>query len=346
MPRNTLGNSDFFVSAIGLGSQFWGGDQDKDNAFRQLDFAVDHGINLVDTAEIYPVPYSESTWGNSERIIGLWLEKNKARDKIVIATKIAGRSVEFPYIRNGELKLDKRNIELAVNGSLERLKTSYIDLLQIHWPDRATNFFGQLGYRHVDNTDETPIEETLDALQGLVASGKIREVGVCNETAWGLMRYLSLAGKAKCPRIVSNQAPYNLLNRILEIAQAEMAMREGISLIGYSPLAHGALTGKYRNGAVPQGSRYEKYPFFRRYKNTRAVEASDIYVNLAYKYDLDPAQAAIAFLLTRPFVASVLVSASDLKQLQSNMESATLSLPAGYIEDVEAYHRSNPNPAA
>ena len=345
MLRNKLGNSNLSVSPIGLGAQFWDGDQDKDEAFRQLDYCVDHGINLIDTAEIYPVPYSESTWGNSERLIGLWLEKTKSRDKIVIATKVAGRSDEFPYIRNGDLKLDKHNIVQAVDGSLARLKSSYIDLLQIHWPNRETNYFGQLGYQHTEDAEDVPIEETLEALQALVTSGKVREIGVCNETAWGLMRYLSLAKESQYPRIVSNQSPYNLLNRTFETAQAEMAMREEFSLIGYSPLAHGALTGKYRNGDVPKGSRYEKYPFFRRYKDVRAVEASDAYVDLAYKYDLDPAQAAIAFLLTRPFVASVLVSVSNVKQLQSNIESAALSLPAEYIDDVEAYHCSNPNPA-
>ena len=345
MHRKRLGKSDLLVSAIGLGAQFWGGDQDKDEAFRQLDFAVDHGVNLIDTAEIYPVPYSESTWGNSERIIGLWLERKKARDKIIVATKIAGRSSEFPYIRNGMLKLDKCNIESAVNESLKRLKSSYIDLLQIHWPDRATNFFGQLGYRHSENADETPIEETLKALQRLIECGKIRAVGVCNETAWGLMRYLSLAKESGHPRIASNQSPYNLLNRTLETSQAEMVMREEFSLLGYSPLAHGALTGKYRRGSIPSGSRYEKYPFFRRYKGVRAVEASETYVDLAYKYDLSPSQAAIAFLLTRPFVTGVLVSASNVEQLKSNIEGAMLSLPAGYIDDVEAYHGSNPNPA-
>ena len=345
MVRNKLSNSSLSVSAIGLGTQFLDCDKDKNEVFRQLDFAVDHGINFIDTAEIYPVPYSKSTWGNSERLIGLWLETMKVRDRVIIATKVTGRSTEFPYIRKWELKLDKHNIELAVDGSLARLKSSYIDLLQIHWPDRTTNFFGQLGYQHTENEESISIDETLETLHGLVASGKVREVGVCNETAWGVMCYLSKASTLNYPRIASIQSPYNLLNRTYEITQAEISMREEFSLIGYSPLAHGALTGKYRDGKIPQGSRYEKYPFFRRYKNDRAVKASDVYVDLAHNYKLDPAQAAIAFLLTRPFVANVLISVSNVKQLRSNIESATLPLPAGYIKEVEAYHKSNPNPA-
>ena len=346
MFRKKLSNSSLLVSAIGIGSQFWGGKQDINETFQQLDFAIDNGINFIDTAEIYPVPYSKKTWGNSERFIGLWLEKKKRREKIIIATKIAGRSNEFPYIRNGKLKLDKHNIQKAVDESLRRLKSGYIDLLQMHWPDRLTNFFSQLEYQHVENSESISIEETLEVLQTVVESGKVREIGICNETSWGVTRYLSHAKVSKRPRIISIQYPYNLLNRNFEISHSEISMRENLSLICYSPLAHGTLTGKYRDGKIPKGSRYEKYPFFKRYKNARAVEASNFYVDLAHKYNLDPGQAAIAFLLTRPFVANVLVSVSNIKQLQSNIEGAELSLPADFVKKVNSYHNLNPNPSS
>ncbi len=345
MVLRKLGNSKLFVSSIGIGSQFWGGNQDFKEAYRQLDYAFDHGINFIDTAEIYPVPYSKKTWGASEQIIGSWLKKKKLRSKVIIATKIAGRSKEFPYIRKGNLKLDKKNIRKFTDESLKRLKTDYLDLVQVHWPDRSTNFFGQLEYNHVKNEKSIEIKETLFALNDEIKAGKIREIGICNETPWGLSRYQKDSEIYNLPKISSIQYPYNLLNRNFEISHSEISMRENISLISYSPLAHGSLTGKYRNGKVPKNSRYKKYPFFKRYKNNRSVEASNFYVDLANKYNIEPTQSALAFILTRPFVSSVLISVSNIRQLALNIGATNISLSKNFIAEINSYHKINPNPS-
>tara|TARA_B100000902_G_scaffold367231_1_gene389666 strand:- start:210 stop:1250 length:1041 start_codon:yes stop_codon:yes gene_type:complete len=345
MVLRKLGNSKLIVSSIGIGSQFWGGNQDLKESYRQLDYAFDHGINFIDTAEIYPVPYSKKTWGGSEKIIGSWLKKKKLRSKAIIATKIAGRSKEFPYIRKGNLTLDKKNIRKFTDESLKRLNTDYLDLVQIHWPDRSTNFFGQLEYNHIKNEKSIEIKETLFALKEQVKAGKIREIGVCNETPWGLSRYLKESEMYNLPKISSIQHPYNLLNRNFEISHSEISIRENVSLICYSPLAHGSLTGKYRNGIIPKNSRYKKYPFFKRYKNNRCIEASNFYIDLADKYNINPAQSALAFILTKPFVSSVLISVSNVRQLALNIEATNISLSKNFINEINSYHKLNPNPS-
>ncbi len=345
MKLRRLGESKLFVSSIGIGSQFWGAKQSKKEAFKQLDYATDHGVNFIDTAEIYPVPYSKKTWGNSEKIIGDWVKNKKIRDKIIIGTKIAGRSSEFPYIRNGKLKLDNKNIKKFTDESLKRLKTDYIDLLQLHWPDRSTNFFGKLEYSHDQNEKNIEIRETLEALDKQIKEGKIREIGICNETPWGTNSYLTDSKLYKLPKISSIQYPYNLLNRSYEISLSEISFRENLSLICYSPLAHGALTGKYRDGKVPRGSRYDKYPFFKRYKSKRSVEASDYYVNLALKYNIDPVHSAIAYILSKSFVSSVLISVSNIKQLKLNIEASNITLPKKLINEINFYQKHNPNPS-
>ena len=347
MNYEKLGSSELSVSVIGLGSQFWGSGLTKAKAFQQLDQAFDLGINLIDTAETYPVPYAESTWGDSERIIGEWLKLKKVRERVVVATKVTGRSRDFRYIRDGHQKLNRTNIVTSLEGMLKRLQTEYVDLFQLHWPERPTNFFGQLGYDHVEEADSemTSIEETLGVLDDLICAGKIRFVGICNETPWGMMRYVALSEQLALPRIVSIQNPYNLLNRVFEIGHAEVAMRERCSLLAYSPLAHGVLCGKYTGRTIPSGSRFEKYPFFKRYKGDRALRASDVYVKLARKYAIDPSQMAIAYIINRPFVASTLLSVSNAIQLQNNAESIDVSLPQQLINELEDYHETNSNPA-
>lgn len=344
MRYKKIGTSDLVGSVVGLGTQFFGGSIEKQEAFCHLDAALDLGINIIDTAEVYPVPYSASTWGASESIIGEWLQSRKSREKVILATKVVGRSHVFPYIRSGKQRLDRFNIEKAVEGSLKRLQVETIDLYQVHWPDRNTNFFGKLGYEHSADEDTIPIEETVRVLSDLVSAGKIRCIGVCNETPWGMMRYFGLS-KQTLPRIASIQYPYNLLNRVFEMAHAEMAMREGCSLLAYSPLAHGTLTGKYLGGNIPSGSRFDKYPFFKRYKGIRASQAAEFYVALARRYELDPAQVALAYVMSRPFVASALVSVSNSLQLQSNVQAVDVCLPSQLIKELEDYHLAHPNPA-
>ncbi|HXH02608.1 MAG TPA: NADP(H)-dependent aldo-keto reductase [Candidatus Competibacteraceae bacterium] len=344
MQYNRLANTDLNVSRICLGTMTWGEQNSETEAHAQLDYALDHGVNFIDTAEIYPVPPRAETQGRTEQYIGTWLKNRKCRDKVIIATKVAGRGREFGYLRQGEVCLDRRNIALAVAGSLKRLQTDYIDLYQVHWPDRNTNFFGKLGYVHQDDADSVPIVETLEALNEQVKAGKIRYIGVSNETPWGLMTYLNVAERLGLPRAVTIQNPYNLLNRIFEIGLAEIAHRENVGLLAYSPLAFGTLSGKYLDGARPEGARLTLFERFTRYLTPEAEEPIRAYVELAREFGLDPAQMALAFVNGRPFLAANIIGATSLEQLQSDIASIDLELPEEVLERIEAIHRRQPNP--
>lgn len=348
MQYRPLGQTDIQVSLIGLGTMTWGEQNNEPDAHAQLDMAVDHGINLIDTAEMYPIPPREHTQGETERMIGRWLRARGQREQLIIATKAVGPSrnpVRPSYFRNGEARLDRTNLVQAVDDSLRRLQTDYIDLYQLHWPDRSANYFGQLGLEQLVEEDTVPIEETLRALEELVNSGKIRHIGVSNETPWGLHQYLKLAEQANLPRIVSIQNPYNLLNRSFEVGLSEFSLREQVGLLAYSPLAFGMLTGKYQNGARPAGARLSLYDRFQRYLNPRAQQASAAYVNLAQEHNLAPAQLAQAFVNTRSFVTSNLIGATTLEQLKENIDSVNVTLGPELRAAVEELHEAMPNPA-
>ncbi|ELH0897057.1 NADP(H)-dependent aldo-keto reductase [Vibrio fluvialis] len=324
MQYTKLPHSSLEISKLCLGTMTFGEQNTQAEAFSQLDYALERGINFIDTAEMYPVPPKAETQGKTEEFIGNWLEKSGKREKVVLATKVAGpRNV--PYIREN-MALDHRHIHQAIDDSLSRLKTDYIDLYQLHWPQRQTNTFGQLNYPYPDQQEEVTLIETLEALSDLVRMGKVRYIGVSNETPWGLMTYLRLAEKHDLPRMVSIQNPYNLLNRSFEVGLSEISHYEGVKLLAYSPMAFGVLSGKYLNGARPTGARCSLFERFQRYFTPQGLKATEAYVNLAREFGLDPAQMALAFVNQRPFVASNIIGATNLQQLKSNIDSLELEL--------------------
>lgn len=345
MEFTKLGNTDIDVSRICLGTMTWGEQNTETEAHEQLDYAIDAGINFIDTAEMYPVPPTKETQGLTERYIGNWLAKRNDRDKLIIASKVCGNESFVDYMREGDVKLDKRNIHQAIDATLKRLQTDYIDLYQVHWPDRDTNYFGRLGYYHAPEKDGTPIAETLDVLGGLVKDGKIRMVGISNETPWGCAEYLRVAREQGLPRIMSIQNPYNLLNRTFEIGLSEFAHREQTGLLAYSPLAFGVLSGKHLNGARPEGTRLVLWDRFSRYSNPQANTATEAYVNLAKEHGLDPAQMALAFVNSRPFLTSNIIGATSMEQLKSNIESINIKLSKEILRAIDAIQEKIPNPS-
>jgi aryl-alcohol dehydrogenase-like predicted oxidoreductase len=344
METRRLGTTDLRVSVIGLGTMTWGSQNTEAEGHAQLDRALDLGINLIDAAEMYPVPPNGETFGRTEAIIGTWLAKRPGvRAKIVLATKVTGQMNALPHVRDGKGRLDRKTIAGALDASLKRLNTDYVDLYQTHSPDRAVNAFARLDYVHEPAKDGAAIEETLDALGDLVKAGKVRHIGVSNETPWGVMRHLTLAANGH-PRIQSIQNPYSLLNRSFEVGLAEVAQREAVPLLTYSSLGMGVLAGKYLNGAWPRGCRLTMYERFRRYSGPRAEPAAAAYVALARRYGIDPAHLAYGFAASRPFVASVLVGNSQVAQLEHNVKALGVTLSPELLKDVNAIHAGNPNP--
>ncbi|QKX15786.1 NADP(H)-dependent aldo-keto reductase [Microbulbifer sp. YPW1] len=346
MEYRKLGKTDIEVSKICLGTMTFGEQNSEVEAFEQLDYALGQGVNFIDCAEMYPVPPKPETYGATEEIIGNWLQKRGKRAEVILASKVTGRGAAnsgVGHIRGGP-RLDRAQILRACDDSLSRLKTDYIDLYQVHWPERQSNFFGKLGYQHGDD-DGVDISETLSALQELVAAGKVRHIGLSNETPWGMHRYLRLAAHGNKPRVASIQNPYNLLNRTFEVGLAEMAIREQCGLLAYSPLAFGTLSGKYLDGARPAGARLTLFERFQRYTGERAVSATEQYVNLAREFGLDPAQMALAFVTQQPFVTSNIIGATTMAQLKSNIASAEIALSEDQLAAIEDIHRQNPNPA-
>ncbi|NOX75606.1 MAG: NADP(H)-dependent aldo-keto reductase [Gammaproteobacteria bacterium] len=345
MKKRTLGRTDLEVSAICLGTMTWGQQNTEAEAHAQLDMALAAGVNFIDTAEMYPVPPVAETCTLTEQYIGNWLHKRGRRDDIVLASKVASRADWLPHIRDGHACLDRANIEQALHGSLKRLRTDYLDLYQLHWPDRATNYFGALGFEAAEETATVPIEDTLRVLADLVAAGKIRHVGLSNETPWGVMEFLRLARLCDLPRMVSVQNPYSLLNRSFEIGLAEVAHQEDCGLLAYSPLGCGVLSGKYLHGAQPAGARITLFERFSRYSNPQADTATEAYVALAREHGLDPAQMALAFVTSRPFLTSNIIGATTQQQLQNNLDSANLELSNEVLAGIETIHVQQPNPA-
>ncbi|WP_431024516.1 NADP(H)-dependent aldo-keto reductase [Halomonas sp. H5] len=341
MQTRPLGDTGIDVSRLCLGTMTFGEQNSEAEAHEQLDRAVAFGINFIDTAEMYPVPPRAETQGRTEAYIGNWLKARGSRDDVIIASKIAGPGMD--YLRDGS-RLTREQIHQAVETSLQRLQTDYIDLYQLHWPDRHTNFFGRLGYEPKEEEISTPLEESLSALKELVESGKVRAIGLSNETPWGLMQSLRLAERLGLPRVASIQNPYNLLNRTFEIGLAEIAHREEVGLLAYSPLAFGVLSGKYLDGHWPPKARLTLYERFQRYNSESAAEATRAYVEIAREHGLDPAQMALAFVNSRPFLTSNIIGATTMEQLESNLASESLKLEPAVLEAIEAVHRRLPNP--
>ncbi|WP_138440839.1 NADP(H)-dependent aldo-keto reductase [Marinobacter alexandrii] len=337
MQTRKLGNTDIDVSLICLGTMTWGEQNTESEAFEQLDYATEAGVNFIDAAEMYPVPPRAETQGLTEQYLGNWLARRGRRDDLVIASKVAGPGNGLTYLRNGP-RLTRAHIREACEASLKRLQTDYIDLYQVHWPDRSTNFFGQLGYQTNPEESFTPIEETLEALDELVREGKIRQIGLSNETPWGTMEYLRLAREKGWPRAVSIQNPYNLLNRSFEVGMAEIAHREQAGLLAYSPLAFGMLSGKYLGESWPEKARLTLYERFKRYSNSRGMAATRAYVELAREHGLSPVELALAFVNSRSFVTSNIVGATTMVQLQENIGSASISLDLDALDAIEALH--------
>lgn len=331
------------VSKLCLGTMTWGEQNTEAQAHEQISYALDQGINFMDCAEMYPVPPVAETAGRSEEIIGSWFRKHGRRDEWTIATKAAGPGNTLDYLRGGP-KHNLAYLTSAVDDSLRRMNCEYIDLYQLHWPERSTNIFGQLGYRHRDG-DDTPIEETLEALQTLIQSGKIRAIGLSNENPWGTMRYLELARARNLPKIESVQNPYNLLSRVYEVGMAEISHREDVGLMAYSPMAFGALSGKYRNGAQPPKGRLTLFERFARYSNPQAVASIEAYCKLAEDWGMDPAQMALAFVRQQPFVLSTIIGATTMEQLKTNIASQEITLDKDQIKAINAVHGAQPNPA-
>jgi aryl-alcohol dehydrogenase-like predicted oxidoreductase len=346
MDYRTLGRTNIKVSVIGLGTMTFGEQNTEAEGHEQIDYVLDQGVNLIDTAEMYSVPPRAETYGSTERIIGAWIRKSGKRHKIVLCSKVAGPThvLKADYLRGGTNALNRESILAAIDSSLQRLQTDYIDVYQLHWPDRSTNFFGQLGYRHTENENTVPIEETLDVMTGLVKAGKIRHVGLSNETPWGLHRFLRIAEQRGLARVVSIQNPYSLLNRTFEIGLAEMAIREDVGLLAYSPLAFGVLTGKFLNGARPPESRVVRWSRFARYNGEIAERATASYVAIARQHGLDPAQMALEFVNRQRFLTSNLIGATTMEQLKTNLASAAIQLSEEVVEAIEAAHRTQPNP--
>jgi len=334
------------VSKICLGTMTWGQQNTETDAHRQLDFAVEQGINFIDTAELYSIPINKYTQGSTEKYIGTWL-KNQKREKLVIASKISGPNAKLlQHIRQGKGFSGKGFIEEAINGSLKRLQTDYIDLYQLHWPERPTNFFGSLGYEHLSDDPITDFKYVLESLKKQIDKGKIRCIGLSNETPWGLMQYLKMADEFDLPRVVSNQDAYSLINRKFEIGMAEMAIRENCGLLAYSPLGGGLLSGKYLDGKQPQNARYTNWPnYFSRYNHKNTRTATQKYANLAKKYNLSLAQMALAFVHSREFLISTIIGATTLEQLEENIASINLKLKREVLSEIEKIHLEFPNPA-
>ena len=348
MEKRKLGRTGIAVPVICLGTMNFGEQCDEANAFAQMDYALEQGVNFFDTAEIYSVPPKSETAGSTERIIGNWFLARKNRDKVILATKIAGRSQQNYLRDDGSFpELNRKHIAQAIDGSLRRLKTDYIDLYQLHWPDRPVALFGASPFVHKENRGaaENSPRATLEALAEFIKAGKIRAVGLSNETAWGAMRFLHESESHGLPRMASVQNGYNLLNRTYEISLSEIAMREDLGLLAYSPLGQGFLSGKYLNGALPAGARRTLFDRQQRYERAPAAKAVAAYVALAREHGLDPSQLALAYVTSRPFVTSNIIGATTLAQLKTDIASVNLKIAPEIEARIDQLHHEWPNPA-
>ena len=331
------------VSKIWLGTMTFGNQNSEKEGFDQMDLATDMGVNFIDTAELYPVPATAELYADTEKIIGKWMSKKNNRDQIVLATKIAGPGDYTKHIRkNG---FSKNALISAVDGSLKRLKTDYIDLYQLHWPERTSNFFGKRDFDSFANDKwEENFENVLLNLKEIISSGKVRQIGISNENPWAFMKYLELS-KHKLPKTITIQNPYSLLNRLFEIGNSEICMREDVGLLAYSPLGFGVLSGKYLNGNMPEDSRLKLFPNLSRFSGENSMKATGMYFNISKKHDLSLSQMALSFVNSRPFVTSNTIGATKLNQLKENIESINIVLSQDVLNDIEEVHKLIPNPA-
>ena len=344
MKFKKLGTTDLDVSLICLGTMTWGTQNTEKDAFEQMDYSIDKGINFFDTAELYSVPPNSDSYGKTEAMIGNWFEKRKNREKIILATKVAGPGCN--WIRGGGNNFDEKTIGEAIDGSLKRLKTDYIDLYQLHWPERSTNFFGKRDYTlDSEEGDWNSFESVLKALEKFIKSGKIRYIGMSNETPYGLSKYIELSKNKNLPRMMSVQNPYNLVNRTYEIGMSEISIREKCGLLVYYPLATGALSGKYRNGQMPKNSRQALFKGWERHLNPLARRAYEEYYKLAKEHEMTMAQLAQAFVNSRPFVTSNIIGATTLDQLKENIDSVNIELSDEIMKKINVIHNNNPNPS-
>ncbi len=342
MDYNYLPNTKIKVSKICLGTMTWGRQNNQDEAFDQMNYSIDRGVNFFDTAELYPVPASPDKYAITEEIIGSWFHKSKKRDKVILATKIAGPGDYTAHIRKSGFK--GSSIEDAVNGSLKRLKTDYIDLYQLHWPERITNTFGNRNFQYFNDSWEDNFEIILEKFKSLIDVGKIRYIGLSNENPWGIMKFLEYS-KRDLPKMITVQNPYSLLNRLFEIGSSEICKRESIGLLAYSPLAFGVLTGKYFDGNIPKNSRMELFPRLKRYSSKNSYKAAKIYNEIAQKNNLSLTQLSLAFVNDRPFVTSNIIGATTIDQLKENIDSIDVKLSDDTISEINQVNNKIPNPS-
>jgi len=344
MKFKKLGTTDLDVSLICLGTMTWGTQNTEKDAFDQMDYSLAEGVNFFDTAELYSVPPNSDSYGKTEVMIGNWFEKRKNRKKVILASKVAGPGCS--WIRGGKNNFDEKTIGEAIDGSLKRLKTDYIDLYQLHWPERSTNYFGTREYT-IDSDEGrwNSFESVLEALDKFIKNGKIRYIGMSNETPYGLSRYIELSKSKKLPRMMSVQNPYNLVNRTYEIGMSEISIREKCGLLVYYPLATGALSGKYRNGQMPKNSRQALFKGWERHLNPLALKAYEEYFKLAKENNMTMAQLAQAFVNTRPFVTSNIIGATTMEQLKENIDSVNIELSDEIMSKINTIHNNNPNPS-
>jgi len=344
MDFNNIPQTDINVSKICLGTMTWGRQNTQAEAHEQMNYAIDNEVNFFDTAELYPVPPREEEQGETERYIGTWFQKTGLRKKVILASKIAGPAQFTQHIRT-EKSYTKETIDTAIHNNLKRLQTDYIDLYQLHWPERPTNYFGKRGYHYKkDDAWDENFELVLDALSVHVKKGNIRHIGLSNETPWGTMRFLQTADNG-LPRVRTIQNPYSLLNRTFEIGNAEVCHRENTGLLAYSPLAFGVLSGKYRDGKLPKNSRLKLFPNYNRYSTERCQQAVDAYYLLAKKNDLTLTQMALAFVNDRPFVTSNIIGATTIEQLKENINTNKITLSESVLEEIDYIQEQFPNPA-
>jgi len=340
-----LGDSDLRVSQICLGTMTWGQQNGEAEAHQQLDYAVSRGVNFIDAAEMYPVPPSADTQGRTEAFVGTWLSRQQ-RDKVLLATKITGPGRGFAWVRGGQLAIDRKGVSAAIDGSLRRLRTDYVDLYQIHWPDRYVPAFGKNHYDPSGERETVPIEEQLSILAELVTAGKVRYIGLSNETPWGVMRFLRAAERLGLPRVVSIQNAFSLINRTFEAGLSEITRHERIPLLAYSALAFGHLTGKYLGGTQPAGARLTLFPpFGQRYQKPCVEPAIIEYAALADSLGISLATLALAFVRSRWFCASTIIGATTMAQLQANIDSSTMVLDDAIVSAIDTIHLRYPNPA-
>ena len=348
MKYRKLGTTDIDVSVICLGTMTWGGQNNQSEAFDQMDYAFEKGINFFDTAEMYAIMPSKETYGKTEEIIGNWFNQTGKRKDIILASKIASKSSGLEWVREGGTKLgfDKKNMNAAVDASLKRLQTDYIDLYQLHWPERKVPIFGKLDFVHDPNdTDWSSVEQVLENLNDIIKAGKIRYVGLSNETPWGMMKSLQVAKEKNLPRMMSIQNAYSLVNRVFDTANSEVAIRENCGLLAYSPIAGGRLSGKYLNGALPKNARYTLWPSrFSRHATDRGDRAIEKYVKLAKKHNLTSCKMANAFVNDRKFVTSNIIGATTMEQLKENIDSINISLSEEIVKEIQEIHSQDPNP--